>query len=750
MASSKRPKPGPSTGDIAKVDEVEQGLAAATPPPPELMEEIPEAAVDDAEALNPVRLRNLWIQLKQHDAAYLKGKAQAEQAEQQWRTKAESLETDRSQLKESVELCAIREADLAKAEAALEVMRTEAAAGFGGTHREIVAKAVQARDEALEGARTIEEAARERAQEIVASGIADTEQERERIAAEWATLQQQQTEVAAERDKLKAERELLAARESTREEQFDRQLNERVDAMNRDLLDARDLLELEQMRANRLRNEAAELRAQLALFPDDPQVAKDLMDSLNQQVRDLRDELSRRPPGEEIQSLRRQADMAAEALTRAEHWEQQFQMLDRQTRYFHLSVGELEVVRDERDALAAERETLRQALAQQRSDWEELQSAKEAQIPFPACSAYDLDPELLSATETREFDSLADLVDEARHRMATNASGSFYYSEPDVRLFLAGLAASRLHLLQGISGTGKTSLPREFFRAIGGDESFEIIEVQAGWRDRDDLFGYYNAFEKRFVETEFTKALYRALLPANEDRPMVVVLDEMNLAHPEQYFGSMLSILENAVTEEGYLPLLSSEVPRLPARFKGPRLPLPRNVWFVGTANHDETTVSFADKTHDRAHVQELPPRHTEFRARPQGLADPISYQALERAFEQSRLEHLDDARKVKAFLDGTLRDAFSTFGIGWGNRLDRQIDRFVPVVLDAGGTLTEAVDHLVATKLVRKLEDRFGVQADELDNFALTIEARWELDGHAPLRTLERLERESSRLRRG
>ena len=97
--------------------------------------------------------------------------------------------------------------------------------------------------------------------------------------------------------------------------------------------------------------------------------------------------------------------------------------------------------------------------------------------------------------------------------MATDSATAFYYSESDVRLFLAGLASSRLHLLQGISGTGKTSLPREFFKALGGDGAAQIIEVQAGWRDKDDLFGYYNAFEKRFAESEFTKALYRALAP---------------------------------------------------------------------------------------------------------------------------------------------------------------------------------------------------------------------------------------------
>jgi predicted kinase len=70
---------------------------------------------------------------------------------------------------------------------------------------------------------------------------------------------------------------------------------------------------------------------------------------------------------------------------------------------------------------------------------------------------------------------------------------------------------SRLHLLQGISGTGKTSLPIAFASAIGA--GCKAIEVQAGWRDRQDLIGHYNAFEKKFYESEFLLALYRAGCP---------------------------------------------------------------------------------------------------------------------------------------------------------------------------------------------------------------------------------------------
>ena len=83
-------------------------------------------------------------------------------------------------------------------------------------------------------------------------------------------------------------------------------------------------------------------------------------------------------------------------------------------------------------------------------------------------------------------------MDDVRNRMA--ADEALFYDDRTIRCFLAGLAMSRLHLLQGISGTGKTSLPRAFAKALGGHA--DIVAVQAGWRDRQDLLGYYNAFDK--------------------------------------------------------------------------------------------------------------------------------------------------------------------------------------------------------------------------------------------------------------
>jgi hypothetical protein len=730
--------------------------------PGEVAAELEPVEVPASEVGGAVQLQNLWNKVKElergWEKAQKKAKEQAESDEKALNEAREELEADRAaHAKESERLDAMserldaREAEIAREELAIEEQRSAAKAGFAADLRSMTQEAAARRDEILADTTRLEDDARVRAAAIVAAAQAELEAERARLAEESARLREREVSLREQEAQADSDRQLAQAKEMMLVSRLERQMEAQTADIRAQRDDARELLDLEHTRRESRERDLRDLRDRLERYDEDPESAKRRIEDLLQQVANLSDELSRRPPADEVAELRQKAKEAATAVTDADYWRQQHDQIDRQYRYQMQNVGELEVLRDERDALAAQRETLRQAIAQQKTEWEEIQEKENSKEPFPACSAYDRDKDLNRSVGTRPFGLLTDLVGEVRDRMATGSRTSFYYSQQDVRLFLAGLASSRLHLLQGISCTGKTSLPREFFKALGGAGAVQLVEVQAGWRDKDDLFGYYNAFEKRFAESEFTKALYRALLPANIDRPMVIVLDEMNLAHPEQYFGTMLSVLENTETEDGQLALLTSAVPGLPRHFNGSKLPLPPNVWFVGTANHDETTVAFADKTYDRAHVQELSSRHESFNAVARDPEDqPVSFTALQQAFNAATRRHDREVAIVKQFLDEHLHDQFEQFKIGWGNRLDRQVERFVPVVLASGGSLTEAVDHLVATKLARKLVDRFGVRADHLVDLAVNIEAAWNLDGGKPVKTLKKIHDEADRLSGG
>ena len=308
----------------------------------------------------------------------------------------------------------------------------------------------------------------------------------------------------------------------------------------------------------------------------------------------------------------------------------------------------------------------------------------------------------------------------------------------------------RLVLLQGISGTGKTSLPMAFARAVGTEAA--VIEVQAGWRDPQDLIGHYNSFEKKFYEKEFLQALYRSGTPRYRDTIRIVLLDEMNLSYPEQYFSDLLSTLE-LPEKDRRLVLMPHPVDPAPALFtEGRKLPIPPNVWFVGTANHDGTTMGFAEKTYDRSHIMEFPPRPKPFDVREPSPRGPISFGALRKLFDDTIEQHTGCAKKTIEFLESTVRETLADrFEIEWGPRLERQIGRYVPVVVAAGGTVGEAADHILAMRLLRKLKNRHDNRPEHLEALRQRIEESWpKLDKKGePTKSFQLLKSELRRLGR-
>ncbi|MFJ7627562.1 hypothetical protein ACIQZN_13820 [Streptomyces sp. NPDC097595] len=369
------------------------------------------------------------------------------------------------------------------------------------------------------------------------------------------------------------------------------------------------------------------------------------------------------------------------------------------------------------------------------------QVGKEGQT-FPACSYMDRE-----FGTPRPFDTRATAMPELVHQLQAviRQQAGLSYRQSDLRLVLAGMAMSRLHLFQGISGIGKTGLARALAIAFGSDSSAAVVPVQAGWRDPQDLMGYYNSFDRIFYESEFTKALYRAQCPAFKDRPFFIVLDEMNLSHPEQYFSGVLSAL--AIKDRPSLALTTAPV-RNPADLiiDGTHLAVPDNVWFIGTANHDETTVGFADKTYDRAFVLELPWQHPDVPETAPAFPEPLGHQALTQSFDRAQATYGAQADGIIGFLDNHWRDRLAEeLRIGWGNRLERQIKQFAPVVVSAGGSPGEALDHLLATRILRSVRGRYDIHSDTLDALrADLVESLRRFDGaHEPTATRRLLDDE-------
>lgn len=273
-----------------------------------------------------------------------------------------------------------------------------------------------------------------------------------------------------------------------------------------------------------------------------------------------------------------------------------------------------------------------------------------------------------------------------------------YYTPEIVRRYVAGMAASKLLILEGISGTGKTSLPYSFSRYV--DNPATIVSVQPSYRDRTEVLGYFNEFSKRFNETEFLRAVYEAGL--RED-PSYIVLDEMNLARVEYYFAEILSVLEMPSQDEWTLDLVPVAWEGDPKGLEDGKIRIPGSLWFVGTANNDDSTFTITDKVYDRAIPIELNERADAFECPPHERVH-VTSEHLQYLFQKAKVEHvvseelLEKMHKLDQYLQTRFRLAF-------GNRIIKQMYDFIPVYVACGGTELGGMDYIIARKVLKKFE---------------------------------------------
>lgn len=397
---------------------------------------------------------------------------------------------------------------------------------------------------------------------------------------------------------------------------------------------------------------------------------------------------------------------------------------------------------------------------------------------------------------------------------AASRSKPLFYSKEDIKAFIAGMAASPFAILQGMSGTGKTSLPRIFSEAIFSEVN--IVPVESSWRDRNELLGYYNDFSKKYTAKEFTCDLYKANTPNYRRVPYFIVLDEMNLSRVEYYFADFLSVLENE-PKDWKVQLVETDMRQLPneitpevrdvlekddsTRYKelrsiveklypangsldseaiqnaqagekqkllqfleekhfknihgsaslvtGPQLlengktiQIPENVWFIGTANKDESTFEITDKVYDRAQVMN-------FRNRAKGTKLDkkidkrfIPYGTLKNLFNSAIKKYGFDCASNNAIndIDNYLKEHFK---VSFGNRILDQINKFVPVYVAASFVseprskdeqntfIYEALDYQITNKVLRKLEyiDMTGEEIEDLESIFKNYNLKMAID---------------------
>lgn len=283
-------------------------------------------------------------------------------------------------------------------------------------------------------------------------------------------------------------------------------------------------------------------------------------------------------------------------------------------------------------------------------------------------------------------------------RLFAASQMGLYYTPEIVRRFVAGMAASKLLILEGISGTGKTSLPYSFSRYM--DNPATIVSVQPSFRDRSEVLGYFNEFSKKFNETEFLRALYEANYRKD---PTLIVLDEMNLARIEYYFAEMLSVLEMPSKEEWVLDLVPTAWKGDPVKLDSGKIHVADSTWFIGTANNDDSTFTITDKVYDRAMPIELNEKADAFECEKYPKCD-ITAEHLEDLFEKAKTDYpiSDDLMEKMDKLDNYL---ITRFKLSFGNRIMKQLYDFIPVYVACGGSEIGGMDYIIARKVLKKFE---------------------------------------------
>lgn len=331
-------------------------------------------------------------------------------------------------------------------------------------------------------------------------------------------------------------------------------------------------------------------------------------------------------------------------------------------------------------------------------------------IRFPRLLAID---ELYKNYKVKNYENsftLAEFIDDFRCFSASQLG--LYYDFTILRPFIAGLACGKLIILQGISGTGKTSLAYAWGKFVNKDSC--ITSVEPSWREKTDFLGYFNEFSKKFNETRSLGEIY---MSGYDDDIHTIILDEMNLARVEYYFADLLSILEIPNREEWLVDIVTDSWPNDPKRIVNGKLKLPENLWYIGTINNDDSTFMVTDKVYDRAMPIDINTKIDPFKCREQESIN-INASYLESLFKEAEEKYPLSPKgeeQVRMIDDYVIQH----FRIAFGNRIMKQINTFVPVYVACGGKEVEAIDYFIAKKILRKFEQlSIAFIRDEIDPF--------------------------------
>lgn len=352
-------------------------------------------------------------------------------------------------------------------------------------------------------------------------------------------------------------------------------------------------------------------------------------------------------------------------------------------------------------------------------------------------------------------------IDYIRNYLACSYRDNLYYNKETIEKLYTALSTSQLVILSGSPGTGKTSLIEGFSDAIGANK--KIISVQPNWTETQDLIGFYNPIDRKYISTPFLDFLIEAR--ENKEELYIVCLDEMNLAHVEYYFAEFLSKLES---KDRILELYSEEIyiknkeeiknqmdfienrynitdkddifniedisifekyNELKSQYQNllkynHKLTIPSNIRFVGTINKDETTKNLSPKVVDRSLIMEVEKYSEETKQHMIENMDVYKEnynKVLNLKSEDFNVNKVEISEKLLSQLKNISNIVNDEFDISLNNRFYKQVSEIVGAgVLDD----EELLDNIILTKIIPKINVYIESDNEEkIDRFEEAIE---------------------------
>lgn len=552
--------------------------------------------------------------------------------------------------------------------------------------------------------------------------------QKEELLTEWNGLEDQRSEVQAVRrqiedsmsERLALEGELVPMRA----EYLD--IKERLEKAE-DLIARIDALKHEHQE---IANKVEALRDELRRLED----AEARVQVLAARSREIETDIARlegqKSAGErDIEDIKARSSAAQQVLASslAEHTKAEADLAARE--------GELRRVNHDLETLEEQRTTLEARLARLSADIAKAEGRtvggeeadedqlRELKVTPPVITAMEA---WIPAPRENESDAL--------HRVENRLTAKgLRYPARTLRAFHTAMKVNettQMAVLAGISGTGKSQLPRQY--AAGMGIGFLQVPVQPRWDSPQDLMGFYNYIEGKFRPTDMARALWALDEIHNpdavEDRMMMILLDEMNLARVEYYFSDFLSRLESrppasAVGDENLRKDAEIEL-EIPRMARPPRIFPGFNLLFAGTMNEDESTQSLSDKVVDRANILRFAaPKRIEGGHVEQPTEET---RALSRSTWQGWVRPISEANRrgpVSANIE-TMVDLMKDFKRPFGHRLGRAMMAYVANYPEVGGAqpVQDALADQVEMRLLPKLRgievEQAGPQFSKLRSF--------------------------------